>query len=1404
MPYLNLDRRFVQRTMYDQEELLRAEIYDRKLSWDDVLAKRFAIVVAPANFGKTTELKELANRERLAGKHAVFVELRKVLDRNDLEDALHPSEVVAFKAWQQVSSAPITLLIDSLDEATPSQRQDLNYALRKVRLAFHWPNSNARWLISTRPAVLSLDVMGQLSTILEVPIEVTSTEDDEPARLVDKHADERATTKSSTTQDALAIFSMAPLTSRQAVLYLQSKHGVGDAVTLLEVAQKRGLPGFTESPGGLDVIAHLDLVNRPPECLTEVFLRVVQAVETQQSGDHRLAEAGTPSAHVEVVRRIAAASLVCQLQNVEMPSGQLAADESVLSARLIAGSRLPDSALIQLLNSQLFIDAGHHQVKPYPEELIPFLAAQHFASLVHSPEDAKRLINMFSWHAPTGEKGVHRRLLAMLGWIATLSNYCRTELLQQDPQVVAFFGDLRNSGIPRSDAHEAIRRSIHSVYTQGDRIGRDFFRLTPENYWQVGGESNLPLICELFEQYGSDIRVRSALLNIATHSQSDILRQQVLKTCQGDYAQLLQQRMDLYYLLDLGVDKDLRGLAGALTTQRDLTEERVSISIAHLAWTHLKVSQIVTLIERQLSGHTGGYRISSTISGPVFDAANDLQAYQLTRSLVIRLARIGRTPGRKTPVYTDIPSRKLDLVIDLLSSLITRPVTIYESRIALLCVIVRRFFRDVFYGSIELSKLRLALEKNSPMRLAVLRKILTLEPDDDLLSGALFGLGRICIPTLKDAAELDSERLRATIHKVEAATKSPAMPSGPHAKMKRQGRWRIDKRILATLHKEIEQIRDGSARHSIALLAGWLLQDHSTSRYGEVSFDPVREAGGAELADAFKAGVTRLWRELPPTFKEDEPRSVYHITIAGLQGLHYDLHDGSILPVMSTAEVKQAIQYAVFEINGYPHWFWPLIEANQEVAIISFKKLVAQAGMGAVSYEHAEELLTSLNETTERIRREIAPDAWSFLTTQPVNRSQTTESILRLVTNVSGATIQSEFETQAWSRIQAAFGSGTLEGSVDAEHTRDLLDTKERSAAWGAYWLIGYPNSFTSHLEQWLTESKSQAQAFVFELAAYLGHDFGSRMVGLAQTSDHGVTALVALYKCTLEVVSPNGDAPRPSGVVYSPGRRDAAQQLRDALIPAIAAAKSTRAYEALAVLKNGATDQKAKYLSSILFDLQEARFTRPQLAQRDFDQFDRDFKPVVNGTLALALAVEEDLLAVKYSIEKGEFSLRRFFSALKFSRIDTDKEGLALEADFQALLGSEMNHLAGTRYSVTREPETAEATRRDVLCRKGAYYASIELKMSMRWTVSQYLEALEDQLVGQYMRNYNSTTGFLVIVLQKDRKWRHPTTKKELNFQALIKLLQARALELEALDRRHIIRVIGIDATPPKSFRDA
>ncbi|GAB2458261.1 hypothetical protein GCM10027082_05890 [Comamonas humi] len=42
------------------------------------------------------------------------------------------------------------------------------------------------------------------------------------------------------------------------------------------------------------------------------------------------------------------------------------------------------------------------------------------------------------------------------------------------------------------------------------------------------------------------------------------------------------------------------------------------------------------------------------------------------------------------------------------------------------------------------------------------------------------------------------------------------------------------------------------------------------------------------------------------------------------------------------------------------------------------------------------------------------------------------------------------------------------------------------------------------------------------------------------------------------------------------------------------------------------------------------------------------------------------------------------------------------------------------------------------------------------------------------------------------------------LNFQQVLAILSAKALELEAKDRSRFLRVIGIDATTPEDFRAA
>lgn len=65
--YYDLKRRFVERPKYDPDELVASEISGKRLEWAKVLTSRFTVIVAPANYGKTTELCHRAGKLNLTG-----------------------------------------------------------------------------------------------------------------------------------------------------------------------------------------------------------------------------------------------------------------------------------------------------------------------------------------------------------------------------------------------------------------------------------------------------------------------------------------------------------------------------------------------------------------------------------------------------------------------------------------------------------------------------------------------------------------------------------------------------------------------------------------------------------------------------------------------------------------------------------------------------------------------------------------------------------------------------------------------------------------------------------------------------------------------------------------------------------------------------------------------------------------------------------------------------------------------------------------------------------------------------------------------------------------------------------------------------------------------------------------
>ncbi|MBB3638984.1 H-NS histone family protein [Variovorax atrisoli] len=1425
--YLDLERRFGLLTKYSVEELLVIDATGRKrLGWEQVLAGRFSLITARANFGKTTELRACAEGLRADGQHAVFVPLHRLLEEPDFQIALEADEAKAFAAWQGAPAERLHLFVDSLDEAVLGRDSGLQSALRRVAKAVGGPNSDVMWVLSSRPATLTpsvLDVVqAELGTTLyvgeakEESLDETSEEVESTDALDAGLAafDARSTVKAKLVpKEHLKVFGLLPLSARAARLYLEKRHEVADAKALLDAARSFGLGELAAGPGSLDVLAYVDPLTNPPNDLTDIFERMVTAVQAQQRTDYREELVGRPSPDSleDAVAKLAAASAVCQLPNMELAADALKVREGVLSCRPLVGSLLSEKSLAYLLGSRLFVDSGQHQVKLYPEQLLPYLAAKRLSALAHSPDDARRLISALSWRSATGECGVHRAYLAVAGWLATFNVHCRQELLQVEPQAVAFFGDLRSAQVSLSDAGAAMHCCLERLERSGDTLGRNQFTLTAENYWQAAKLGIEPKLLELYDLFGSDRHVRIALLDIATHARRDIFRTKVLTEHGNDYGKLLSNSAELVYLMSLDREDDAQALADAAKSSTHLEERILYLVLSKFAWKTFDAETIAELVGQQYIRKGTTFSIGWALTHDVADSASPDQLATLTGGLLLRLVKHYRRKRRSHDGRYD----NFAEVVQELIALVVRTDSLPTECIMRLCLSYYRAHSRLHFGSGNQAELRAALMQATTVRQSLLRKVVA--RSDHTANGIWKTLVEYDMHSLWQESDVEAlaepgfTELVTTLKTIETAPR----PTGRPRKSKHEN-LELDESSKTALLIEADSVRDGSNTNALAWIAEWLNQTSHNSRYGECDFSAFERAAGPILASTARAGLSAIWRQRPPDFKETERNSTYYSTVAGLQGLHLDLGDGTSLPPLCASEVKQALSYGRFEINGYPKWFWPVVRAYESAALDEFRQVLATSDTGAVSADKADALIRHLPDAPSTIRRGLSGAAWGYATGSANADSYALESALACAVGDGGNVGQGTFEAEAWTRMSTAFqdilpglSAPALPQDEEERLARSALETRagevrrlrSNAVVWGLFWLLHYPDTFGTQWDSWRRSEQRAAEEFMFDLAAHAGEERQTRLREVARRGVGGLKALAALYEWVVTVVRESDDNTHADGRTYTIGPRENAQRLRDSLLPAISSMKSQAAYEVLDDLRKKASRPRAKYIRRLQFQMREEEASGAPVAQQNYARFERDFAPPVSGFNAFAQAVHNDLLAVKRDIELGEFSLRRFFNSVVFSRIKTDNDGLALEEDFQSLLGSELSHASGGRYGVTLESILPAATRRDVLCQHGDLRATVELKMSERWTVPNYLVALEEQLRGQYMQAPNSKIGFFVVVLQRRKKWTNPAGGK-VDFAGLIALLEQKALELQAADSSLFLRIVAIDATPQVDFR--
>ncbi|MCU6421259.1 NACHT domain-containing protein [Klebsiella aerogenes] len=195
-------------------------------------------------------------------------------------------------------------------------------------------------------------------------------------------------------------------------------------------------------------------------------------------------------------------------------------------------------------------------------------------------------------------------------------------------------------------------------------------------------------------------------------------------------------------------------------------------------------------------------------------------------------------------------------------------------------------------------------------------------------------------------------------------------------------------------------------------------------------------------------------------------------------------------------------------------------------------------------------------------------------------------------------------------------------------------------------------------------------------------------------------------------------------------------------------------------------------------------------LTEDGFINLENQLEQIPNDQHSLFTVMINRLNDLQYALSHSDFTDRDILSDVK------------RESQMQATLAWRLEAMAKSAYSVVRESEVADGKKTDIrlLSSCGRHKAVIELKIAENgWRIADFERALEHQLVGQYLRYDGCKSGCLLITYNGQKKrWRDPLTKKHLNFNKLVDLLNAKAEHLMAKDSSLRLKVIGLDLTAP------
>ena len=510
-------------------------------------------------------------------------------------------------------------------------------------------------------------------------------------------------------------------------------------------------------------------------------------------------------------------------------------------------------------------------------------------------------------------------------------------------------------------------------------------------------------------------------------------------------------------------------------------------------------------------------------------------------------------------------------------------------------------------------------------------------------------------------------------------------------------------------------------------------EDHRTNRSQGSAWRTLIDKFGEDVARAYRDAAVAHWRHFRPELRSEGGNTSFipYSLVFAMAGLAIEADEVEGFPRhLSASEVRVALRYIVFELNGFPRW------------LESIYRVWPNEVLDAVLTELIWELEnTDPNEPMHYILHDLAVYA-------PWLHGALAGPLLCWIRSHE---LPSDDALDYSFRILRC---GELDPSdlVAVAMSKAFDQSSDQRAYWYAMWVDVDPETGVDALKVYLDglgpdEGSRAAQLFITTL---MGSSRDGRASGPNFGNFHTPRYLKSLYVLMHRHIRVTEDIDRSGGGVYSPGLRDEAQKARERLFNLLAEIPGKAAYVALSELIEEHPDPNARPWMETRArrraeqDGDLERWTAEQVAE-----FGDKLTRTPNSHWQLFDLAVARLTDLTDWLERGDDSPFRTW------------QRAADEGEIRVLVAGWLNQRWGNAFTVAEESELANRQRMDIRLQNQSVPSPVPIELKLLdkdWSGPELCKSLRDQLVGDYMRDATGGRGVMLLVWRgnrQDRRWK-------------------------------------------------